>query len=42
MVLGIGLISAVILAKKGPKSKTRLQKLQQKLDNKPIKNITFY
>lgn len=42
MALGVGLISAIIVAKKGAKSKTRLQKLQQKLLAKPLKQTVFY
>ena len=31
MVLGVGLVSAIIVSKKNPKYKTRLEKLQVKL-----------
>ena len=42
MVLGIGLISALIIAKKSPKYLTRLQKLQKKLKDKPLNEVTLY
>lgn len=41
MVLGIGLVSALIIAKKNSKG-TRLQKLQQALTKRPKSQITLY
>lgn len=42
MVLGVGLVSAIIISKKNPNYKTRLQKLQLKLDKNPLTQTTLY
>lgn len=41
MVLGVGLVSAIIISKKRSSYKTRLEKLSQNLKEKPITSQKF-